>query len=631
MRVIGTAGHVDHGKSTLITALTGINPDRLKEEQEREMTIDLGFAWLTLPGGEEIGIVDVPGHRDFIANMLAGVGGIDAALLIIAADEGVMPQTREHLSILDLLQISAGLVVLTKIDLIDDPDWLELIESDVRQTLKDTALADAPIVRVSSKTKAGFPELLETLGRLLQERPTRLDMGRPRLPVDRVFSIPGFGTVVTGTLTDGRLLLGEEVEILPSGIRGRVRGLQTHKKKAEIALPGSRTAVNISGVNVDQITRGEVITHPGQYQPTRMLDVRFRLLPDVSGPLRHASQVKLFIGTSETIADVRLLGTEVLEAGQEGWLQLEVRHPVVAVRGDRYILRRPSPGETLGGGAVVDPQPKRRHKRFDEAAIQSLAALAQGSPADILIQACTALGPAPVRDAVKRARLGIQNAAAALEELNTSRQLIALEDGDLSPSADILVMAHGGWSALRESVVATLVAFHKNFPLRRGMPREELKSRLKLTPRVFNAAVKTLAAEGALTESGAWLARAGHEIHFDSGQQAAVKRLTARFAQSPYSPPTIKECQAEAGEEVFNALIELGDFLAVSTEVVFRKSDYEGMVAKIRLTIQAKGQITVADVRDLFDTSRRYALALMEYLDSIGVTVRDGDFRRLKK
>lgn len=645
MRVIGTAGHVDHGKSTLITALTGINPDRLKEEQEREMTIDLGFAWLTLPDGEEIGIVDVPGHRDFIENMLAGVGGIDAALLVIAADEGVMPQTREHLAILDLLQISAGLVVLTKIDLIDDPDWLELIESDVRQALKDTVLADAPIIRVSSKTKTGFPELLETLGLLLQERPTRLDLGRPRLPVDRVFSIPGFGTVVTGTLTDGRLNLGEEVVILPTGLRGRVRGLQTHKKKEEIALPGSRTAVNISGVNVDQITRGEVIAHPGQYQPTRMLDVRFRLLPDVSGPLRHAGEVKLFIGTSETIANVRLLGTEVLAAGQEGWLQLELRHPVVAVRGDRYILRRPSPGETLGGGVVVDPQPKRRHKRFDEAAIQSLEALAQGSPADVLVQTSIALGPAPVKEVVKRARLealpqgrsagdagrGVQNAAAALEEALSSNQIIALEAGDPSPSSDLLIMAQIQWSTLKDQARQIVEAYHRNFPLRRGMPREELKSRLKLTPRVFNASVRKLAAEGVLTEAGSWVARSGHEIRFDSGQQAAVKRLAARFTQSPYSPPTIKECQAETGEEVFNALVEQGDFLAVSSEVVFRKSDYDGMLAKIRQAIQEKGQISVADVRDLFDTSRRYALALMEHLDSIGVTVRDGDSRRLKK
>jgi selenocysteine-specific elongation factor len=631
MRVIGTAGHVDHGKSTLIAALTGINPDRLKEEQEREMTIDLGFAWLTLPDGEEIGIVDVPGHRDFIENMLAGVGGIDAALLVIAADEGVMPQTREHLAILDLLQIPVGLIVLTKIDLVEDPDWLDLVEGDVRQSLQGTILADAPVVRVSSRSKAGFPELLSTLGLLLKESPPRLDLGRPRLPVDRVFSIPGFGTVVTGTLTDGRLNLGEEVETLPTGLRGRVRGLQTHKKKEETAVPGSRTAVNISGLSSEQIQRGQVIAHPGQYHSTRMLDVRFRLLPDVSRPLRHASEVKLFLGTSETIADVRLLGTEVLEPGQVGWLQLELRQPVVAVRGDRYILRRPSPGETLGGGAVVDPQPKRRHKRFNGAVLHSLESMAKGSPADILLQACTALGPASVKDAVQRARLEVQNASAALEELAASGQLVPLENGELAPAADILVMAQGAWSVLRDSVVATLVAFHKNFPLRRGMAREELKSRLKLTPRVFNAVVKKLAAEDALAESGSRLARIGHEIEFTPEQQAAIKRLAAKFIVTPYSPPTVKECEAEVGEEVFNALVELGDLVTVSAEVVFRKSDYDGMVAKIHQTIQEKGQITVADVRDLFSTSRRYALALMEYLDSIGVTVRDGDFRKLKR
>jgi len=631
MRVIGTAGHVDHGKSTLIAALTGIHPDRLKEEQEREMTIDLGFAWLTLPDGEEIGIIDVPGHRDFIENMLAGVGGIDAALLVIAADEGVMPQTREHLAILDLLQIPAGLIVLTKIDLVEDPDWLDLVEGDVRQTLQGTILANAPVVRVSSRSKAGFPELLSTLGLLLKESQPRLDLGRPRLPVDRVFSIPGFGTVVTGTLTDGRLNLGEEVEILPTGLRGRVRGLQTHKKKEETAVPGSRTAANISGLSVEQIQRGQVIAHPGQYHSTRMLDVHFRLLPDVSRPLRHASEVKLFIGTSETIADVRLLGMEVLEPGQVGWLQLELRQPVVAVRGDRYILRRPSPGETLGGGAVVDPQPKHRHKRFNGAVLHSLESMAKGSPADILLQACNALGPASVKDAVQRARLEVQNAATALEELAASGQLVALEDGELSPDADILVMAQGAWSALRDSAVATLVAFHKNFPLRRGMAREELKSRLKLTPRVFNTVVKKLAAEGTLTESGSWVARTSHKIRFDASQQVAIKHLTSRFTQAPYSPPTVKECQAEVGEEIFNALVELGDLVVVSAEVVFRKSDYNGMVAKIRHAIQEKDHITVADVRDLFNTSRRYALALMEYLDSIGVTVRDGDSRGLKK
>ncbi|HIE25366.1 MAG TPA: selenocysteine-specific translation elongation factor, partial [Anaerolineales bacterium] len=376
MRVIGTAGHVDHGKSTLISALTGVHPDRLKEEQEREMTIELGFGWLTLPDGEEIGIVDVPGHRDFIGNMLAGVGGIDAVILVIAADEGVMPQTKEHLAILDLLQIPGGLIALTKTDLVPDPEWLDLVESDIRETLAGTALENAPFVRVSSKDGTGLENLLATLSKLLQDKPARLDLGRPRLPIDRVFSIAGFGTVVTGTLTDGNLSLGDEVLILPSEKKGRVRGLQTHKKKEEISTPGSRTAVNISGISLEDIRRGEVLTKPGQYQTTRRLDARFRLLDDISKPIKHNTEVKLFVGASETIATLRLLGVETLLPGTEAWIQLETRDPIIAPRGDRYILRRPSPSETLGGGEIIDDNPKGRHKRFDKDVIKKLTSLA---------------------------------------------------------------------------------------------------------------------------------------------------------------------------------------------------------------------------------------------------------------
>ncbi len=622
MRVIGTAGHVDHGKSTLIAALTGVHPDRLKEEQEREMTIDLGFGWLTLPDGQEIGIVDVPGHRDFIENMLAGVGGIDAALLVIAADEGVMPQTREHLAILDLLQIQAGLVVLTKIDLIDDPGWLDLVEADVRTVLQGTVLQDAPILRVSARTKAGLPELTRTLGLLLENQPSRPDLGRPRLPVDRVFSMPGFGTVVTGTLTDGQLSTGDEVELLPSGLRGRIRGLQTHKKEEESAVPGSRTAVNLSGVEADKVRRGEVVAHPGQYQPTQRLDVRFRLLADASAPLRHHTEVKLFISAAETIADVRLLGTETLNPGETGWLQLELRQPVVAVRGDRYILRRPSPGETLGGGTVVDPQPKRRHKRFDESVLKALESMAQGSPAEVLLQANLALGPALVKDVITRSRLDASAAESALQELVTSGQIIKLED---------MLIAASQFAALRETVVATLTAYHKEYPLRRGMPREELKSRLKLQPRAFNLVLPRLAEEGALVEGPKWAALPGHKVRFSPPQQVKVEKLLAQFAAAPFAPPSIKECLAEVGEDVFAALLDSGDLVAVSNEVVFRKTDYETMVEKIRQAIEQKGQITLAEVRDLLGTSRKYVQALLEYLDEVGVTIRDGDFRRRKK
>ncbi len=417
MHVIGTAGHVDHGKSTLVAALTGTNPDRLKEEQEREMTIDLGFAWLTLPSGEEIGIVDVPGHRDFIDNMLAGIGGIDAALLVIAADEGIMPQTREHLAILDLLQIQAGMVVLTKIDLVNDPEWIDLVEADIRNLLRDTIFKNIPIQRVSSVTHAGFPQLLQGVDLLLKDTPARTNQGRPRLPVDRIFTIAGFGTVVTGTLSDGNLATGDEVELLPSSLRGRIRGLQTHKKKEETAVPGSRTAVNIAGLDVEQIRRGDLVTHPGQYKLSQRLDLNFRLLTGSSSPLRHHTEVKFYVGASETVGDVRLLGKDVINPGESGWLQIELRSPVVAVRGDRYILRRPSPAETIGGGTVVDSQPKKRHKRFDNAVIQALFAMAKGSPAEVLLQASLALGPALVKDVISRSGLGISEAETALREL----------------------------------------------------------------------------------------------------------------------------------------------------------------------------------------------------------------------
>ena len=631
MRVIGTAGHVDHGKSTLIAALTGTHPDRLKEEQEREMTIDLGFGWMVLPDGQEIGIVDVPGHRDFIENMLAGIGGIDSALLIIAADEGVMPQTREHLAILDLLQVPAGIIVLTKIDLIPDKDWLDLIESDVRTAVKGTVMQDAPIVRVSARTRSGLDNLTATLVSVLRDSPARPDLGRPRLPIDRVFTMSGFGAVVTGTLGDGHISVGDEVQILPGGLTGRVRGLQTHKKKEESAVAGSRTAVNISGIPTDQIRRGEVLTHPGQYQSTRRVDARFRLLKDASSSLKHSSEVKVFIGTSETIANLRLLGAEELAPSDEGWIQLELRDPVVAVRGDRYILRRPSPGETLGGGAVVDAQPGGRHKRFDQEVLNSLESLAQGSPADVLLEAALALQAASIKDVVTRSRLEDKPAAEALKELMGDGRLVALEDGAPAITSDRLVMAAPHWNDLQARSLQIIEEYHANFPLRRGIPREEFKSKLKLSPRIFNAALSRLTAQNLVTDQNSFVAKTGHEIRLDNGQQAKVGALMRKFDQSPFSPPAMKECQAEAGEDVIGALLELNELIAVSPDVVFRKADYDGMVKKIRTALEQKGQISLAEVRDLFDTSRKYAQALLEHLDAAGMTMRAGDFRKLRK
>jgi selenocysteine-specific elongation factor len=639
MRVIGTAGHVDHGKSALVQALTGIHPDRLKEEQEREMTIDLGFAWLTLPGegqdgGEEVGIVDVPGHRDFIENMLAGIGGIDAALFVVAADEGVMPQTREHLAILDILQIPGGVVALTKIDLINDAEWLDLVETDLHDVLYNTVLEDAPIVRVSAKTGAGIESLLQALSACLAERPPRPDLNRPRLPIDRVFTIAGFGTVVTGTLTDGRLRVGDEVEILPGRLKGRVRGLQTHKRKEDAATPGSRTAVNISGIALDAVQRGDVVAHPDSYQPTQRLDVLFRLLPDASQTLRHNTQVKLFSGASETMARLRLLGAEELRPGDEGWLQLEPAQPVVVERGDHYILRRPSPGETLGGGIVVDPHPRRRHKRFSATILKKLETLAQGTPAEIFLQALSSLGAAPLKEVIAKANLGDCEAQAALDELFSTGQVLNLS-GTGQPKPDNLIISKGGWEQRNADVLKEVERYHKTHPLRMGIPREELKSRLKGklhgSARLFNAILDRMVSQESLGESGPFVRLPDHAIHFTPDQQRAIDQLMARFAASPYSPPTLKECQAEVGEDVTTALGELDQLVMVTPNVAFRKQDYERMIAEVRALIEKEGGLTVAQARDHFQTSRRYVLALLEHLDAIGMTVRAGDIRRLKK
>ncbi len=471
MHVIGTAGHVDHGKSTLVEALTGTHPDRLKEEREREMTIDLGFAWLILPDGEEIGIIDVPGHRDFIENMLAGVAGIDAALFVIAADEGVMPQTREHLAILDLLEVQGGVVALTKMDMIEDPEWIDLIEDDIHRVLTGTVLENAPIIRVSGRRKTGLEELKSALSACLEDRPPRINTGRPRLPVDRVFTISGFGTVVTGTLSDGSLGIGEDVVVLPQGIRGRIRGLQTHKRKENLAVPGSRTAANISGIDVDQINRGDVVAHPKDYRPTGRLDARLRVLTDTSAAIHHNTEVKLFVGAAEVVARLRLLGLEELKPGEEGWIQLETSQPVVVVRGDRYIIRRPSPGETLGGGAVLDPHPNGRHKRFAKDTLDRLAALEKGTPSEVFLQALESLRAASIKDLAAKSDLDYESARHVINELAASNQIVILEEkrqGELSLALDTLITSIRYWDEIASRAIEEIKSYHLSYPLRQG-------------------------------------------------------------------------------------------------------------------------------------------------------------------
>lgn len=621
MQVIGTAGHVDHGKTTLIKAITGIDPDRLKEEQARQMTIDLGFAWLTLPDGKEVGIVDVPGHRDFIENMLAGVYGIDAALLVIAADEGVMPQTREHLAILDLLQIKSTLVVVTKIDLIPDPSWLSLVEEDIRSAISGTIVQDAPIIRVSSYSKAGFPDLLQAIQQTLANHPERPDLGRPRLPVDRVFSIGGFGTVVTGTLSDGQLSIGEEVEILPSGTRGRIRGLQNHKRVEDVSTPGSRTAVNISGVDLQQIKRGDVVIHPLQYHPTRRLDVEFHLLMDVSSPLRHNLETKLFIGTSETMARVRLLGREVLNPGETGWLQLELHSPVVAMRGDRFIMRKPSPGETLGGGKIIDPDPGVRYKRFDQVVLEKFKSISKGSPEDVLLQLINNSGPMPGDEIVNKSDLEDHLVVTTVDRLLQSGSLVSLGE---------FYMTYSQWEEINASLVSILSIYHRKFPLKLGMPREELKSRLNISSKLFSLMLAQWKEENACTELSGMVSLPGHKIEYTSSQREKVDQLIARFKSNPAFPPSVRECKDIAGEDVYFSLVDSDMLQPVSDNVVFLREEFDRMVVKIMEFMTEKGSVTLAEARDNLGTSRKFVQALLENLDERGITIRQGDYRKIK-
>lgn len=631
MRVVGTAGHVDHGKSTLIQAMTGIHPDRLKEEQEREMTIDLGFAWVALPGGEEIGIVDVPGHRDFIENMLAGIGGIDAVIFVVAADEGIMPQTREHLAILDLLNIPGGVIALTKIDLIDDQDWLDLVEEEILQSMAGTILQDAPIVRVSARNKTGVDALLVALKAELENHPQRLDLGRPRLPVDRIFTMSGFGTVVTGTLSDGILRIGDEIEVLPGEHRGRIRGLQSHKKKSIEAFPGSRTAVNISGVDHTLIKRGDVIAHPKDYKATRRADASFRLLANATGPIKHNTEVKFFTGASETMCRLRLLGKEQLEPGEEGWLQLEFKEPIVCMRGDRYILRRPSPSETIGGGVIVAEQPAGRYKRFSSSLITRLEALAKGKPDDIIEHFLAQTGMSEFAEIITKTGFSKDDVEKIISDLNRDGKVVLVntlpESGKLAPNDLLISRQH--WDHLVQQSTGILRKFHNQYPLRLGMPREELKSRMKLQTRSFNPLYWKLKYDQIISETGGFARLPDHTIVFSAMHQKQIEQLMEIFALNPFATPSVKDTQKMIGEDVYDALIDLDLLIQISQDVVFRTEDYKSIEQKIITKTGHRGKITVAEIRDELQTSRKFALAILEYMDGQGITIREGDYRRL--
>ncbi|MDY6918449.1 MAG: selenocysteine-specific translation elongation factor [Chloroflexota bacterium] len=613
--VLGTAGHVDHGKSVLIEALTGIDPDRLREEKERGLTIDLGFAWLTLPSGTEVGIVDVPGHEHFIKNMLAGVGGIDVALLVVAADEGVMPQTREHLAILDLLEVERGAAIITKKDLVDE-ELLELVRLEIGELLEGTSLAGAPLVAVSAVSGEGLPELVSVIDQVLDGAPAKQDAGRARLPIDRVFTMSGFGTVVTGTLIDGPLSVGQEVEVLPPGVRTRVRGLQSHRKKTDTVPPGNRVAANLAGIATTDLQRGDVVTTPGWLAANRAFDVRLRLLDSAPRPLRHNATVTFHHQAAERLARVRLLEREQIEPGETAWAQVLLAQPVAAVKDDRFIIR--SPQETLGGGVIVGLR-ARRHRRYREDVVQSLAAREKGTAEDVTLAIVREEGPVEMERLLALCSLPRKEAEAAIQALAADGKVVALGEAGLLFSAD-------GWRKTAERARQAVQAYHQQFPLRHGPPKEELKARLKVPTRFFSHALERLLRDGTLVEAGPMVRLPEHSPQPTAEQQNRVDAFLQRLGENPFMP----NLEPLPEPDLLSLLVEQRKVVRLSDDVIFLASVYDEMVEKVIAHMKAQGKATVAEVRDLLHTSRKYALGLMEHLDAQKITRRVGDERVLR-
>jgi selenocysteine-specific elongation factor len=621
MYTIGTAGHVDHGKSALVRALTGIDPDRLREEKERGLTIDLGFAWMTLPGGEEVSIVDVPGHERFIKNMLAGVGGIDLALLVIAADEGVMPQTREHLAIIDLLGIEHGVVAVTKADLVE-PDFLELAKAEAEEVITGSSIEGAPVVACSAVTREGLDELTATLERELAKAPPRRDNGRPRLPIDRAFTMTGFGTVVTGTLIDGLLRLGDEVEVVPGGLKSRVRGLQTHGRKVEAAAPGRRTAVNLAGVAVDQLERGMVVATPGWLKPVTTVDVRLRAVRYTGRPIRHNLSVTFHSGPAEVEGRLLLLDSDQLRPGEEGWAQVRLSAPAAVVKRDCFVIR--DPNDTLGGGRIVDIDVKR-HRRHHAPTIASLESFARGSPEDLVVIALRRLEPTEAQQVLRESGLPPETAREALDTLVASGDVVPLPGAGLT-GVPLLYSAEG-LLVMTVRLREILGGYHLMSPLRPGMPKAELMSRLGLTHRAFDQLLAYWEGAGIAKEAGATIALADHEPRLGPDEEAQARAFVEALRSSPYSPPA----GASLDEDLLAYLEDRLEIVRVGEGVSFATEAYAEMVDRVSSHIRENGSVTLAEVRDMLGTSRKYAQALLEHMDTERITRRVGDARVLRR
>jgi selenocysteine-specific elongation factor len=631
--VIGTAGHVDHGKSALIRALTGTDPDRLQEEKEREMTIDLGFAFL----GDNLTFIDVPGHEKFIKNMLSGVVTVDAVLLVVAADDGFMPQSEEHFEILKLMDVQRGLVALTKIDMVD-PDWVELVEEDVRQRLAGSFLEKAPIFRVDSLSGKGIDEIKQGVLDLAAEIPARADRGVFRMYVDRIFSIKGSGTVVAGTVLGGELKPGGKAELLPRGINVRIKRIQVHNVEVAKTRTGDRAAINLQGVETSQIERGDLLAQSGYYKPTYMLNVAYHHLPSTSKPLTNRQRVRLHLGTAEYLARVVPLEKKPVVPGQPGYLQLRLESPTVCEIGDRFVIRDYSPGRTIGGGQVLDVHPEKL-KYLPEDELEALEALDQGGPKDLVEQHIRKGGfqPFTVQSVAKEISRPEEEVAGLMGELEVDDRLTRLG----TPQAGWVVHS-AVLEEARLNMISILEEFHKANPHRLGLKRSELAGKLfgKVDMGLYDAFLDRTVEGSDIELSRLYVLKKGHQIRFSKRQEMLAEKVVQIYWDAGFVTPEFEElveqleAPAEEVRKVISGLVDRGDLMELAIKIGRALIFHSKRIAEAKETVlklfEEKDEIAFFEAREALNSTRKFTTPILNYFDQTGLTVRVGEVRQLK-
>ena len=629
--VLGTAGHVDHGKTALVKALTGIDTDRLKEEKERGITIELGFAPLVLPNGQKIGIVDVPGHERFVKNMVAGAGGIDLVVMVIAADEGVMPQTREHLEICGLLGISRGLVALTKADMVDE-DWLALVQEDIKDFMKGTFLENSPVIPLSSTTGAGLSDFLAALSEIISTLDERTDSGLLRLPVDRVFTMKGFGTVVTGTLVSGKIAVGDTVEIMPYGAKAKVRGMQVHNETSEGAEAGQRTAINLQGVDRATIERGYVLTHASTFEASDRLDIHIKYLPEAGKKLKNRTLVRFHTGTSETISRIILPDREEIEPGEETYAQIIPKTPVVAMSGDRFVIRSYSPVTTVGGGEIIDSLAKKRRKHSMPGEAEKLLRGTGEDRTDVILERAGLSG-------ISSRRLSIRTGLSPGEQEKVLEKLLSEKKALLIDRDERRVVSSHAYRDFQDRIMLEIETYHKRHPMKEGLSREELRTTLGdfLDPKLFNKALKDLEDDKKVVADKENVRIEGHRVNLKDEEVLLREKITRIYRDSGLTPPSTKEImetfskEKDAATNILAVMTNSNVLVKVNEDLYFYSESIDRLKQDYRELLIRDGKSSPASFKDMTGLSRKFIIPLMEYFDKTKLTIRVENHRMLRE